>query len=429
MDTMKESPHTKALVPPDPDETGAIPPAVSESIPYGIWIAGPEGDILHISDSFLDLIGMTIDECQQLEWLRLLHPEDMGAVLADRARCIASGECWNYEFRVRGADGEYHTIQSRGMPIRNDEGEILLWAGVNLDLDGQQKLQPRAPGRERLARRMETLSRISRVIAQGEGNLQEICRQVVAWMPDGFRHPELISARIIIGRAVFMTGDDNPRRIVAALPSERGVAGYLEVEYQGPLPQGAWDLFKPQERNFVHTVAVMIGNVIAREEAREALRSLERQHHLLFDHVLESIFLLETVSDSAGEPVDYRCIAINNRAEEEIGYGRDEIIGKTFFEFFPNTFSELRLLLHRVAKTGTPEHSEAHCRGLARYYEVRAYRPQHNQIALIINDITVQKKTEEALRESEEKYRAASIRAPPIPSTIACFSRYSWSPP
>ena len=403
MHTMKESPHTKTPAPRDPDETGAIPPAVNESIPYGIWIAGPEGDVLHISDSFLDLIGMTIDECRQPEWLRLLHPEDMGPVLADRARCIASGECWNREFRVLGTDGEYHTIQSRGMPIRNDEGEVLLWAGVNLD--GQQKLQPRAPGRERQARRMETLSRISGVIAQGEGNLHEICRQVVAWMPDGFRHPELISARIIIGRAVFITGDDNPRRIVAALPTERGVAGYLEVEYQGSLPQGTRDPFKPQERNFVHTVAVMIGNVIAREETKAALKSLERQHRLLSDQVLESIFLLETVRDSAGEPVDYRCIEINSRAEEEIGYGRDEVIGKMFFEFFPGTSPELRAMLCRVAKTGTPEHGEAHCRKLDGYYEVRAYRPQCNQLALIVNDITIQKKTEEALRESEEKYR------------------------
>ncbi|CCJ37092.1 putative PAS/PAC sensor protein [Methanoculleus bourgensis MS2] len=403
MHTMKESPHTKTPAPRDPDETGAIPPAVNESIPYGIWIAGPEGDVLHISDSFLDLIGMTIDECRQPEWLRLLHPEDMGPVLADRARCIASGECWNREFRVLGTDGEYHTIQSRGMPIRNDEGEVLLWAGVNLD--GQQKLQPRAPGRERQARRMEALSRISGVIAQGEGNLHEICRQVVAWMPDGFRHPELISARIIIGRAVFITGDDNPRRIVAALPTERGVAGYLEVEYQGSLPQGTRDPFKPQERNFVHTVAVMIGNVIAREETKAALKSLERQHRLLSDQVLESIFLLETVRDSAGEPVDYRCIEINSRAEEEIGYGRDEVIGKMFFEFFPGTSPELRAMLCRVAKTGTPEHGEAHCRKLDGYYEVRAYRPQCNQLALIVNDITIQKKTEEALRESEEKYR------------------------
>ena len=403
MDTIKESPHTKTPAPRDPDETGAIPPAVNESIPYGIWIAGPEGDILHISDSFLDLIGMTIDECRQPEWLRLLHPEDMGAVLADRARCIASGECWNREFRVLGTDGEYHTIQSRGMPLRNDEGEVLLWAGVNLD--GQQKLQPRAPGRERQARRMETLSRISGVIAQGEGNLQEICRQVVAWMPDGFRHPELISARIIIGGAVFMTGDDNHRRIVAALPAERGVAGYLEVEYQGPLPRGTRDLFKPQERNFVHTVAVMIGNVIAREETKAALKSLERQHRLLSDQILESIILMETVRDNFGEPVDYRCIAINSRAEEEIGYGRDEVIGKTFFEFFPGTSPELRAMLCRVAKTGTPEHGEAHCQKLDGYYEVRAYRPQCNQLALIVNDITVQKKTEEALRESEEKYR------------------------
>src|SRR5690606_33835653 len=108
-----------------------------------------------------------------------------------------------------GTDGEYHTIQSRGTPIKDDNnnGEVVLWAGVNLDGDAR-------PAEEKQARRMEVLSRISGVIGKEEANLQEICQQVVAWMSDGFRHPERISAQIVIGRAVFMTGDDHPGRIV-----------------------------------------------------------------------------------------------------------------------------------------------------------------------------------------------------------------------
>ena len=384
---------------PDPGEVETISRAAVEMVPYGIWVAGPEGDILYISDLFLDLIGMTLDECQQSGWLCRLHPEDIEPMLADRARCIATGEPWNREFRILGTDGEYHTIQSRGTPIKDDNnnGEVVLWAGVNLDGDAR-------PAEEKQARRMEVLSRISGVIGKEEANLQEICQQVVAWMSDGFRHPERISAQIVIGRAVFMTGDDHPGRIVAPLSSAKGVTGYLKVEYRGPLPQGT-DPFKPQERDFVRTIAAMIESVLVREETKAALRSLERRHRLLYNQMLESIVLFEIVRDSAGEPVDYRCIEINDPAEDEIGYGRDEVIGKTFFEFLPDASPELRAVLRRVAKGGRPECCETYCRKLDGYYKVRVYQPHHDQVVLVVHNITSQKRAEEALRESEEKYR------------------------
>lgn len=385
---MKEPPCNRTPASPGPGRSQDDPPAVPEPVPYGIWIAGCKGDILYISDSLLDLTGMAPDAFQQPGWLHHIHPEDLVSFLAAWARCVATRERWNHRFRVLGTDGEYHTIHSRAMPIRDDDGNILLWAGINLDADDQRRLQRHTLEKERQARRMETLSRISEVIAQEEIDLQEISQQVIAWMPNGFRYPEQISTRIVIGRAVFMAGDNQPRRIVAELPAERGGAGYLEVEYQGPLPEGTQDPFKPQERDFVHTVATMIGAVIAREETKAALQSLERQHRLLADQMQESVTLLEVVCDSAGEPVDYRCIEINSRAEEEIGYEREETIGKTFFEVFPGTTHELRALLCRVAKTGTPEHCETQCLRPGGYHRVRAYRPHYDQIALVINDIT-----------------------------------------
>ncbi len=409
---MKEPSQSEIPVLPDPEEIEILPRAIEEAIPYGIWIARPGGDILYISRSFLDLTGMTLCECQQSGWLRCLHPGDVDMVLAGRARCITSGEFWNHEFRVFGTDGKYHTLQSRGMPIRDEEGKILLWAGVNLDVGGPAELrQHHTSGREKRGMRMQTLSGISRAIAREEGDLQGICQQVIAWMPGGFRHPDLVSPRITLGRVISPPGDDHPGRIVAMIVSGGVPVGCLEVEYRGSLPLDACDPFRPQERDFVRAIATMLGIAIAREEVKEALRSLERQHRLLSDQVPESIILLEAIRNSAGEPVDYRCIDINNRAREEIGYGRGDIIGKAFFELFPDCSPELRDTLHRVAETGTPEYCETYSQERDGHYKVRAYRPQCNQITLIADDITVQKKTEEALWESEEKYRTLTETA------------------
>lgn len=393
---------------PDPEKAAQRPisaEAPGEAASYGTWVCGPMGDVLYLADSLLDLIGMTFDEYRQFGLVSRLHPDDAGPVLADWGRCIATGGRWDRRFRVLGADGEYHTVRSRGIPVGNEEGEVLLWAGVNLDADGRTELRQHPPEKTR-GRRIQALSEISGVIARGEGTLQETWQRVVARMPDGFRHPERIVARIVIGRAAFTTsGNDHPARIVAEIPSGDGVAGYLEVEYQGAPPQDMKGRFRPQERDFVHAVAAMLGTAIAREETKAALRSLEKQFRLLSDQMQESVCLLEIVRDGAGEPIDYRCIDINDQAEREIGYQRSEVAGKTLFKFFPGSSPEFRVLLHHVATTGAPGHCETRCRKLGGHYNLRAYLPQPNRIVLIVNDVTVQKKAEEALRESEEKYR------------------------
>ncbi len=43
---------------------------------------------------------------------------------------------WNLdiEHRFLGVDGKWHDILARGVPVRNAHGEIICWAGINLDI-------------------------------------------------------------------------------------------------------------------------------------------------------------------------------------------------------------------------------------------------------------------------------------------------------
>ncbi len=121
--------------------TEPIYAGIGELIPYGTWVSDPDGTVLHISASFLDLVGVTIEECRNSGWLECIQPEDSAKVLADWRRCIETGCRWNREIRIRGADGEYRTILSRGIPIRDESGEIALWAGINLDITRRRHVE------------------------------------------------------------------------------------------------------------------------------------------------------------------------------------------------------------------------------------------------------------------------------------------------
>ena len=115
--------------------------SIGELIPYGIWICGLDGGVIYLSDSFLDLVGMTLDECEQFGWTDKLPPEDVERTIADWKHCIETNSFWNYEHNIRGKDGRYHTVLSRGIPINDNKGKTTLWVGINLDITERKRAE------------------------------------------------------------------------------------------------------------------------------------------------------------------------------------------------------------------------------------------------------------------------------------------------
>ncbi len=48
--------------------------------------------------------------------------------------CARTGNIWYREHRMMGVDGKYHAILAQGVPIRDEDGRIQRWAGINLDI-------------------------------------------------------------------------------------------------------------------------------------------------------------------------------------------------------------------------------------------------------------------------------------------------------
>ena len=108
--------------------------AIGESLDYGIWICAPDGRNIYASDSFLHLVGMTQEQCANFGWGEVLHPDDAERTIAAWKKCVHDGGIWDIEHRFRGVDGQWHPILARGVPVRDDQGTITCWAGINLDI-------------------------------------------------------------------------------------------------------------------------------------------------------------------------------------------------------------------------------------------------------------------------------------------------------
>jgi len=108
--------------------------AIGESIAYGVWICDAEGRNTYASPSFLQLTGTTQEECSDFRWGDRLHPDDRDATIKAWKACVQHGRVWYREHRILGSDGKYHPVLAQGVPIRNDEAQIVGWAGINLDI-------------------------------------------------------------------------------------------------------------------------------------------------------------------------------------------------------------------------------------------------------------------------------------------------------
>ena len=51
----------------------------------------------------------------------------------------ANGEVFQYETRVRRADGQYLWLLHRNVPQWDDEGKIVVWYGSGIDIDDRKQ--------------------------------------------------------------------------------------------------------------------------------------------------------------------------------------------------------------------------------------------------------------------------------------------------
>ncbi len=67
-------------------------------------------------------------------WKSMVHPDDLGAVLAGIGQHIESGERYVAEYRVLGETGQIYHYSLRGQAIQNAAGEAYKWIGLVSDI-------------------------------------------------------------------------------------------------------------------------------------------------------------------------------------------------------------------------------------------------------------------------------------------------------
>jgi PAS domain S-box-containing protein len=113
--------------------------AIGESIPFGIWIAEPDGRMKYLSESFLTLVGKTMEQARDFGWMEALAEDSIAPTKRDWIDSTGTGKPWNCEYVIDGSDGRRHTVLSLGNAVGNDAGTVTGWAGINLDITDRRE--------------------------------------------------------------------------------------------------------------------------------------------------------------------------------------------------------------------------------------------------------------------------------------------------
>jgi PAS domain S-box-containing protein len=141
-------------------------------------------------------------------------------------------------------------------------------------------------------------------------------------------------------------------------------------------------------------------------ERTAELAQSEARYRTLFDTLIEGFCTIEMIFDAGGKPVDYRFLEINPAFEKQTGL--HNVQGRLMRDIAPEHEAHWFEIYGKIALTGESLQFENEAKALGRHYSVCAYRvggPESRKVAVLFNDITERKRTEQELRDSEERFR------------------------
>jgi PAS domain S-box-containing protein len=115
--------------------------ALVDSIPALIHTGRPDGYLDYFNKRWLEYLGVALDELVGWNWTGFVHPEDLDGILTKWRACLATGEVFEYETRVRRADGDYRWMFHRNVPLRDTNGNIVKWYGSSLDIQARKRAE------------------------------------------------------------------------------------------------------------------------------------------------------------------------------------------------------------------------------------------------------------------------------------------------
>src|ERR1700730_3414308 len=273
-----------------------------------------------VNRRWTEYTGLSAEDTVGSGWKTAIHPEDFERWLKLWRACLATGQPFEDEVRFRRvADGEYRWFWTRGVPLRDKQGNIAGWYGLGMDIQDRKYAEQE---RERLLQLERQAERELRV------TIDTIPALVARYRPDG--SPDFVNQtwQTYIGVsqdslrgqrwAVAIQPDDLPR-IAAAWPSHLAPGQPFQMEQLLCRADGEYRWFLVRRvplRNENGEVISWYGVGHDLEDQKRAEHALQTAHAEL-THVTR-VTTLGEMSASIAHEVNQPLTAIATNAEASL---------------------------------------------------------------------------------------------------------------
>ncbi len=363
---------------------------LGEKSPFGVCII-QDGKFCYINPSFPLVTGYMADELTGRDSLTLIAPEDREMVKESAIKMLKGELTSPYQFMVVCKDGSIKWVMEtvRSIQYRGRQATLGNYMDITKYKQAEEALK------ENEERYRELANSITDIFFAMDEHLRYTYWNKASEILTGIR------AEDAIGTSLLEIFPDTPETRKA----EKVYRNVLRTRH----PRTFVNDFNIDGRHYIFEISayparggisVFVKDITEHKQAEEALKDSEQRYRLIFETSLDCIVQMDR---------EGRYLAANPATARSLGVPLEELIGKTVFEVMPQKVAQHRLrMLRKALNEWQPRIFEDKRAGRYFHHIVIPTKTsdQKEVVQVITRDITERRQTEEALRQSEENYRA-----------------------
>jgi PAS domain S-box-containing protein len=383
--------------------------------PQFIWVSRADGSLEYVNERWLAYSGLDLTATADAERLAsAFHPEDIAPLTEGWARAVEEGEAFEQEARLRSREGDYRWFLIRTVPVRGASGTIVKWLGSSTDIHEHKLAEAALRESDARFRAMADSAPAPVFMTDAEG--------AVAFVNKTFETFAGRSAQELMGNVwlSILHPEDLPRVAERRREAWATHSAYsFEARFRASDGEWLWMLVSARPRfdgdGVFQGYVGMAVDLTERRRAEAELRESERLLRAIGESSPDSIY----AKDRQG-----RMLYVNPATLAVIGRPAEELLGRNEAEWHDDPEQAALIMANdqRIMESGEPERLEewfTTAGGARRLYQsnkgpIRDASGEVVGLVGITSDITERRRAEDALRESEARFRNMADSAPAL---------------
>jgi len=374
-----------------------------------IAISDHDGRLVYINQAHEKLFGRSLTEAQQMNYRDLYPPESIEILNTIVAPALERSEGWEGDLMAINAAGRIFPLWERADSIRDDNGNMLYAFGFMHDITDRKQAENAL--RESEEKYKSLIDNINIGVALINPNLEILAmnQQMLKWFP----HIDVTTKPI----CYYALKNPPGKKRCSYCPTCKTMQDGLVHECETEESSGEKIIYrriisspiKDKDGKIIAAIE-MLEDITERKLSEDALRKSEERYRIIAEHVDDIVWQMN---------MDFQFVYVSPSAERLLGYPTAELLSMNVTEIVDQDGIEqmkqyIQVRLQSLEPAKPNQYKMKHKNGHWVDMEVVS-SPIYDSagrldgFAGVSRDITERKRTEEALRRSEEELSVKNL--------------------